>query len=248
LGLILLNWQTSIDELTFIGVVIASVALSAPFVIFDDGWRVLIVTNVFFAGFAVFCLRSPYTQATRPASAAAPLRLEAVLLAMGPILLCGVLTWPAIAYRLERGRPMALNSSTSPQPGEVFISTRLGRAGFLVTPDDAPPPPGVPSLTQSAFLAAARASGIDDSIGKRPLPPPPFAVSWWWVFYCEGDRVITHVFIAPPDLFFGKGDLYKVQVSLLSDRDLFSGRHFYLVKRWEPILGVRELSGSKQCY
>jgi hypothetical protein len=162
-------------ELSFWILMLASIVLSAPFLIFDDGWRAICTSFVLLALLFSSGFATPTTQlAASEGATAAP------VWKIGGLVLAAVLCFaaPAIAYRAD-----ILDSrryrSIEVRPDENIFFGGGREAGFVVLADDVSPLKDVPSISYTSFKAIVQASGIEQYeplIGTPSAVQPPFAI------------------------------------------------------------------------
>lgn len=156
---------------------LAGLAASAPFVIFDDGWRVLCASFVIWALFLSTGFTSPLHQDSTETSLhqSAVDRLHRGVLCLVAVL-CVVVPWFAYQQDLLGKPKVAVTDLASDE--EVFLGSRH-MAGFLVVPDGEVLPIQVPALHESEFVKIVRNSGIEQYeplVTPQPIHTPPYAV------------------------------------------------------------------------
>jgi MFS family permease len=171
----------SADEYVFLGITILSIAASAPFIIFDDGWRALMSTSPFAAGLCAISLGSPdRTVIRQELDQRSFLQLANYTLTGSAVALwLSVLVGPSVFYSLQARHRQLLMHLPKSEGSTVIVDTGFASNGFLVIPDGEARPLAVPALTESAFERVLRNSRIDDVyhkvLGENVLPRPPFA-------------------------------------------------------------------------
>jgi hypothetical protein len=167
---------------------------SVPFVIFDDGWRVL---SSIFPLIALFLACGFSTHAAVPI-AVAPAGSRAPTLALAGVLVTMSL-WiviPGLAHRLDPLSARVFETATS-NTGERLVLGRTHMAGFLVVPDDQSVPTDVAAMRRTEFLRAFEYSG-NEAYQKLTLPPP--STSFAFVAAPNVNGAHGYVYLAPAEV------------------------------------------------
>ena len=145
-------------ERTFWAVSAAALLMSAPWVIFDDGWRVLCGGFVLIAVFLALGFTSPWP--ARPTAAAQIATLSRITTYALGLVLTAMLIAPWAAHRLDplnkqrwAREPVAVD--------EVVMLAGRFLSGFLVVPDAAALPPAIPAFHYSTFATVVGNSGVE---------------------------------------------------------------------------------------
>jgi hypothetical protein len=180
-------------ELSFWVVMLGSIAMSAPFIIYDDGWRVISTSLPFIALFLATGFSTPatYTPATNPSSS----RGVAVKLAIMAAAMLMFLVMPAVATRADVPRMREL-SRVPVADGQVLVLARKGMSGFLVVSDGTPVPRDVPAIAVSNLRRMLTRSGIAADQQPPSFPKPPFSV----VVAIEPHYYSGRFFVGPAEL------------------------------------------------
>jgi hypothetical protein len=194
-GLTITLWRRREQrELSFWLLMWLGLFASAPFVIFDDGWRVL---SSMFPLVGLFLACGFSTQHAAPialpsAESRAPkLALAGVFMTMSLwILIPGLAHWldPLNAHVFE---------TVTPNPGERIVLGRSHMAGFVVVPDDQPVPADISAMRRTEFTTAFAYSG-NEAYQKLTLPPPSTSFSFLAAPNANGER--GYVYLAPADV------------------------------------------------
>jgi hypothetical protein len=176
LGRLARNWRFS-REGGFWILFVSSLLLSAPFVIFDDGWRVLsasfpLLAVLFASGFASpnSCSNFIY----RAANDRLPVKWFFLL----SILSLACLIVPFVIYKMDLLDARSL-SKIDLQQDQVLVLGTSRMSGFLVVPDGGALPTNVPSIYHSDYTQIVKNSGIESYeslVSPIPLDRPPFAI------------------------------------------------------------------------
>jgi hypothetical protein len=204
-GLVITFWRRrERRELSFWFFMWLGLLASAPFVIFDDGWRVLSSVLPWVALF-IACGFASHADVLSPVTyekdSTAKLSLAGLLLTMSLWMVV-----PGLAHWLDPLDARAFRTVT-PNTGERVVLGSNYMAGFLVIPDDQPVPTDVPSMKRSEFAKAFEYSG-NETYQKLTMPPPsiPFA------------------FIAAPSANGTHSTLFLAPAEVLSRRDVRAWR------------------------
>ena len=211
------------DDLVFIGLLVASVAASVPFVIFQDGWRALLATTPFCSAFLAFCLMYSSSEAARTRVEAVQ-RTKLAVMAAVPVLLLTVIVgpwlfyWHGGSYRAILGQPRYGGSkgAGTGHADEMIIDTEFEHVGFVVVPDRGASLERAPTITELAFVRVLRSSHIDDIyhkiLGQGVLPKPPFAFFLGTSAELASYGGNAHFFFGPQSLLEDRG-IYRVSFS-----------------------------------
>ena len=172
-----MRYQRERHEGTFWLLFLIGLAASVPFVIFDDGWRVLCASFVILSLLLASGFTSPLH---KPADESAPRAAMTQKYRFGSLMFVAVLCLivPMLAHKYDR-----LNRLNFPQielgaDEEMFLGTRR-MSGFLVIPDGQALPRQVPAIHESDFITIVRNSGIEQYeklVTPQPVHQPPFAI------------------------------------------------------------------------
>lgn len=142
-------------DILFFLIVSGSVVLSAAFVFFDDGGRVLMVTHVFIALMLVLGLSTPI--ARRADSQVPAISARTATVAVVASILVTAFA-PVVSRAVAWSPPYVVSSR-----GDIhFVPPIPTLTGFLVIPDGAPRPSNVPALHASVFSEIIRFTKIDN--------------------------------------------------------------------------------------
>lgn len=177
-GLIwVLGYTAERHERAFWLLFLTGLAASVPFVIFDDGWRVLCASFVLLSvllasGFASPLHHAATTPAPRPVTS--PL-ITWVLLTLVAV---SCVAAPHLVYTYD-----FLNRRSVPDfqlgPDEAVVLGTRHMSGFLVMPDGHLLPRQVPAIHESDFIRIVRQSGIEryqPLVTPQPVHQPPYAI------------------------------------------------------------------------
>jgi hypothetical protein len=211
----ILAFQQNRREVSFWVVLWGSNVLSAGFVFFDEGRRVLASTYPLIFLFFAMGLSAPNI-ATK-----CEVRADANLIRFGTAILISALfllvSIPWLAHHLSWPQSVA-PSAEAQKPDEAFVFGGRRLAGFLVLPDAIPLRKDSSSLHFSEFDAIIKQSGIERYQGliHPEMPPLPFG----FIFAPRLEKHATSVyqFIVPPEV--------------MERRDVEVWRLH--VKRWQP--------------
>lgn len=188
---------------------LTGLAASAPFVIFDDGWRVLCASFVVLALLLSCGYASPLHQPTAqlPRRQRVSDLFHYTLLAL-VMALC--LTVPAFVHEQDwLGRHQMPHLKLEPDEDLILGTRRM--AGFLVVPDGQVLPTAVPAIHHSAFVQIVRSSGIeryDALVTPAPIHRPPFAIA----AAIPVHRRTNGLLILPPEVFTSLDDrLWRIR-------------------------------------
>jgi len=191
-------------EIAFWILVVGSIFASAPFVIFDDGWRVMISSFVLVSLFLSCGFASPLHQyvgtpsrfPTNTSKAGislyrcAPLALVTVLIVPVPIL--------AYNYDLIGRRDFPQIEISEGE--RLILGGKEKMAGFLVIPDGQSLPGKFPAIRESDFVQIVRNSGIERYQAlttPRLMYDPPFG----FVAATTISQFGGIIYITPPEVF-----------------------------------------------
>lgn len=182
---------------------IVGLAASAPFVIFDDGWRVMCVSFVVLALLLASGFASPLHQpAASPSTQAHGVRKGHLsALALVAVLCVGV---PTLVYQRDWLSIRKIPPQELAKNEEIFLGTRR-MSGFLVVPDGQALPKQVPAIHESNFVKIIRNSGIEQYealVTPKPIHQPPFAI----VSAIPLNQRTHGLLIIPPEVFASLDD------------------------------------------
>jgi hypothetical protein len=169
--------QRERHEGTFWLLFLAGLAASVPFVIFDDGWRVLcvsfVILSLLLASGFTSPLHKPAVQSGRRMAMTQKYRLSLLIVVA---VLCLIV--PMLAHKYDRLDRLNFPQVKLGDDEEVFLGTRR-MSGFLVMPDGQTLPKQVPAIHESDFIAIVRNSGIEQYeklVTPQPVHQPPYAI------------------------------------------------------------------------
>jgi hypothetical protein len=214
-------------ELSFWTLIIGSIVASAPFVIFDDGWRVLctsfpLISLLIASGFSTpIC--APKVAEVEPRHVSRLVVPSFLVLAIAGL----SFAVPGIAHRLDLLDGRHLHDVAVDSNEELILGARH-MAGFLVLPDGAPLPKSPPAIPFSAFAAIVSNSGIEQ---YQPLvtPVPAFSPPFGMVSVPAYRKKSSGLLIVPPEM------MEREDVAAWKVR-LDGGTYWYRVSRAEPVL------------
>jgi hypothetical protein len=193
-GLTITLWRRrEQQELSFWLFMWLGVLASAPFVIFDDGWRVL---SGIFPFVALFLAGGFTTQAHVPIPASVGSQAPKLALAGLFVTMSLWIVIPGLAHWLDPLNARAFGTVT-PDVGERIVLGRTHMAGFVVVPDDQPVPTDVASMRRTEFTTAFQYSG-NEAYRKLTLPPPSSAFAFVAAPNANGTQ--GSVYLAPPEV------------------------------------------------
>jgi hypothetical protein len=172
---------------------------SAPFVIFDDGWRVL--SSMF--PFVALFLACGFTAHAAVPIAVASARSRAPTVALAGLFVT-ISLWiviPWLAHWLDPLNARVFETVTA-NPGERIVLGRTHMAGFLVVPDDQPVPTAVAAMRRTEFTTAFEYSG-NEAYQKLTLPTP--STSFVFVAAPNANGAQGHVYLAPAEVLTHQG-------------------------------------------
>jgi hypothetical protein len=187
-------------EITFWGLLWASIIASAAVVYFDDGARVLAASQPLIALFFAMGLSNPVLVACEVTPDLGAPRSGIIGLIAAAVLFVGA---PWVAYQLEH-RPFAGQAEVGRlaplADGEAKVAGGPRMMGFLVVSDGEKLRPDVPSLHFRDFAAIIALSGIED---YQPLlhpvaPDVPFGFVYAPILETGGQG--AGLLIVPPDV------------------------------------------------
>lgn len=215
-------------ELSFWGLVIGSVFVSAPFVIYDDGWRVLCTSFPLFALLIASAFSSPISLSSCQLHGEQKIGEITKIASISFIALVAFLSLvvPGLAYKWDILEGQRYKSVTTNEEEELLLATKH-MSGFLVVPDGVLMPNAPPSIPWSAFVAIVKNSGIEQYqklIAPALASSPPFGV------------------VAAPRYKKRSNGLLIVPPRILEDRDtsawkvrLVGDKYWYRVVQAEPV-------------
>ncbi len=238
IGLLRLVLRMPRHEVAFWLLFWSSAIVSAGFVFFDDGKRVMIaiypVASLFLAS-GLHTARAPQSVSVRTFAA----RASTGALATATLLLVCLVT-PFIEHRFFRPSvyltpEFAELSKKDRNAGEQFAFGGARMTGLLVVADGEPLRKDVPTLHVSDFANIVRQSGIEIYQGLvTPVPPPlPFA-------FVESPDLVpgdptTYKFIVPPDVLLRKDvPAWRFDTTSFSKMPN-SGSYWFMVTRADPL-------------
>ena len=164
-------------ELSFWLLMLGSIDLSAPFIIFDDGWRTICTSFVLVALLVASGFASPTAANSFEKNLfTGPSTRIGLGLAISSIVLCLIV--PGLAHKMDLLGSKAYEGREVADDEDVFLGAGH-MSGFLVLPDNAPLVTVVPSISYSSFTAIIRNSAIEQYEPLVVAPPaitPPFAM------------------------------------------------------------------------
>jgi hypothetical protein len=193
--------ERSCDILFFL-IVFGSVVLSAAFVFFDDGGRVLTGTHVFIALMLVLGLSTPIARRADSQVPAISARTATVAVVAS---ILAIAFAPVVSRAVAWSPPYAISGR-----GDIhFVPPIPTLTGFLVIPDGAPRPPNVPAMHASVFSEIIRFTKIENDGYLRhgqfltdALTRVPFAL-------VTAPRINgvnqTNLYLAPPQVLTESG-------------------------------------------
>ena len=189
-------------DILFFLIVFGSVVLSAAFVFFDDGGRVLTVTHVFIALMLVLGLSTPIARRADSQVPAISARTATVAVVAS---ILAIAFAPVVSRAVAWSPPYAMSGS-----GDIhFVPSIPTLTGFLVIPDGAPRPSNVPAMHASVFSEIIRFTKIENDGYLRhgqfltnALTRVPFAL-------VTAPRINgvnqTNLYLAPPQVLTESG-------------------------------------------
>lgn len=191
-------------ERSFWALFVLGLTVSAPFVIFDDGWRVLC------ASFPLLfvLIASGFTSPVSNALAQGQARQEVTTGWRHYFVLASIaglcLVVPNIVYRTDWLGRRQLPQLELGQGEDIFLGTRR-MSGFVVMPDGEELPHNVPAIHHAAFVQIVRYSGIEQYeplVTPTPIDRPPFAI----VSAIPVNRKTSGLLILPAEVFSALDD------------------------------------------
>jgi hypothetical protein len=202
---------------------------SAPWVIFDEGWRVLSGALVFVALLAASGFSSPLS-GVKQGSDALLNRVSWRGFGAFAVVLSLLVTIPALAYRWDALGVRDL-SRDSLKPDEALVLGGRHAAAFLVIPDGASLPRAVPAIHFSDFSKGVRASDIEQ---YQTLLVPGLEGREFAFVMSPGPDQPGKIFITPPEVLLRRD--VRVWRFQLAKGDILQGPYFWLVEETEPIM------------
>jgi hypothetical protein len=185
-------------ELTFWLLFLAGFSASAPFVIFDDGWRVLSASLVVLSLLLASGFSSPLYQCVNEAEPREGLMQwyrSASLVFVA--ILCLVV--PMVSFKYDQLGRLDIPQLELREDEELFLGTRR-MSGFLVMPDGKSLPQQVPAIHETDFIRIIRNSGIEQHealVTPVLIHQPPFAI----VSAIPINKKTHGLLILPPEVF-----------------------------------------------
>lgn len=178
---------------------LTGLAASAPFVIFDDGWRVLCASLVVVSLLLACGFTSPFQQIfIQSAPYQAKVQKYHVVLLLLVAILC--LAVPGLTHKYDRLGMLNYPKIELREDEELFLGMRR-MSGFMVIPDGQAFPKHVPAIHESDFISVVRYSGIEQYeslVTPSPIYQPPFAI----VSAIPVNQRTHGLLIMPPSVFF----------------------------------------------
>jgi hypothetical protein len=172
-----LGFKAERDERAFWLLFVTGLAASVPFVMFDDGWRVLCASFVLLAVLLASGFASPLHHA---ATTPGPRPVTSPPITWGLLTLVAVscVVAPHVVYTYD-----FLNRRSFPDlplgPDEAVVLGTRHMSGVLVMPDGHLLPRQVPAIHESDFIRIVRQSGIEQYqplVTPQPVHQPPYAI------------------------------------------------------------------------
>ncbi len=189
LGLCIFGWgamlflrKASLREISFFGLSFLGLLFSAPFVITDDGWRVIMVGYPILWLALVYGLDAPAVfQDTNPENILKEKGRWLFRSAAGIlfVFLLGALIAPAFAHYIAKRENLPDIKRSLERAGAVLLRSGNDLAGMLVLPDGEVLDPSIPSVHFSDFVTIIRDFTWFELSNPliTPTPPsPPFAL------------------------------------------------------------------------
>lgn len=179
LGLVwVLKYRQEAHERMFWFLIVLGLLASAPFIIFDDGWRVMSASLILVCVLLACGLTSPIHEASSEenSSSIAIQKYHYALLAATAALCLFV---PKLAYQHKWLEQQNFKQIVLEDDEEIFLGTRR-MTGFLVIPDGEVLPKHVPAIHEANFIKIVRNSDIEEYyeplVTPIPIHKPPFAI------------------------------------------------------------------------
>jgi len=157
---------------------VAGLVASAPFVIFDDGWRVMCASFVILALLPASGFSSPLHQPESLPSSQVYGAIKGHWLALTLVaVLC--VSVPALVHQRDWLEVRRIPTQNLAKDEEIFLGTRR-MSGFLVVSDEQALPKQVPAIHESDFVRIIRNSGIEQYealVTPEPIHQAPFAIA-----------------------------------------------------------------------
>ena len=217
-------------ELSFWIMMALGLLTSAPWVIFDDGWRVLSSSFVFIALLAASGFSTPIATVSSPTHAHM-VRVSRGGLAAISVILCLWFAIPALAYKIDVLHAQKLAQHPAKQTETIMLGGRHP-AALLVIPDGATLPNNVPAVHYSNFVTMVEASNIQH---YQKLLTPSLTGRQFGFVMSPGPGRPGIIFITPPEVVTDREvKAWRLQ---LSDDGILRGPYFFLVKAATPVEG-----------
>jgi hypothetical protein len=215
-------------ELSFWMVMSLSLLASVPWVMFDEGWRVLSGSFVLIALLAASGFSTPAAVVARAGQREVVRMCRRSAIAVGA-LVCLWFVIPALAYRVD-----ALDAHSVTQqiagPNEAIILGGRHLPAFLVVPDDRSVPTSFPAMRFSDFQKVIEASDIEQ---YQKLLVPALAGRAFGFAMSPGPSRPGAIFITPPEVVSNRdAKAWKLR---LSESDVLHGPRFFLAEEAEPL-------------
>jgi hypothetical protein len=183
-------------ERTFWFFLWASLTVSAGFVYFDDGTRVLAASHPLIVLFLAMGLANPRVQETQDRAPDHRLSLYgSVGLFLAATLFAGV---PWISYRVSSGYAAAIPKGSA---GEVLVFGGKRMSGFLVVSNGGPLRNDVPTIHMSDFEEIVAQSHLEDDYQGLLHPvAPPLPFGFVFAPRMEGGVLSDHQYIVPAEV------------------------------------------------
>ncbi len=195
-GLLITFWrQRERRELAFWLLMWLGLLMSAPLVIFADGWRALSSILPFVALF----LACGFSSQPGDLDSLAPTAGRASKTALAGMF-ATVSLWLVIPGFVHWFDPIGARPfrTVPPEPGQRVVLGSRHMAGFVVVPDDSMIPTSVPSLRRSDFMQAFESSH-HGAYQKIALPPP--STSFAFIVAPNANGTFGTLFAAPAEVF-----------------------------------------------
>ena len=209
---------------------VIGLAVSVPFVMFDDGWRVLSGSFPLLAVLVACGFTSPLHSSVVARQADWVTRNIRLCIAFGSVAVLCIIV-PAIIYQGDWLGRRRIPELVLEKNEEIFLGTRR-MSGFLVMPDGEQLPRNVPSIHQSEFVQIVRNSGIEQYqalVTPAPIYQPPFAI----VSAIPVHHKAPGLMVLPPEVFLTLDDgpwLFR----------------FTIGKMWSRVTEARPLMGESR--
>jgi hypothetical protein len=193
-----MRYRRELHELSFWLLFLAGFLVSVPFVIFDDGWRVLCTSFVILSALLASGFTSPLYK-SKDESLHHNLELRKYHYGLLGLVAFLCLTVPMLTYKYDQLGALNFPQSELRADEEIFLGTQY-MSGFLVLPDGEVLPKKVPAMHESEFIKIIRNSGIEQYealVTPNSVYKPPFAI----VSAVPVNNRTRGLLILPPDIF-----------------------------------------------